>query len=371
MYSHDAVRWDDVAINVDCDNIVTPDFLEKVNKIFAGDRGHYTMVTAKTDQGAMTGRIAVRLIEFLKQGGYDENCFGTGYQDVDLKNRWAKLRNMTMPSGRCERLQGITSCGGALPNDVSSWKTDRTLSKILNMSTATTGGRSWGQMNTLNSAIMSERTLKGILARNSAKLKGGRLGAATFIFTGPCVTNWLATVGKLPMPGAPAAAASPPARATPTPVPASPRPKRSLRPTSSAPKQQAARTATMGPPLVKARTMAGPERGVAPLRLISVDDVRRMNMPGAADDIAASDADETNIQNVDVRTLRGTASGLGGPAAAPTTTTEWPIAIMCTGLRRFVDYSDTESACAFHNKQAHAHCMTFMRLSTSVACPCK
>ena len=98
--------------------------------------------------------------------------------------------------------------------------------------------------------------------------------------------------------------------------------------------------------MVKARTQAPAERGGAPLRLLSVQDVRRMNMPGAADDVAPPEAEAEDLRSVDVRTLTGGCAALGGPTPTPTATTQYPIAIMCTGLRRFLDYNETISACS-------------------------
>ena len=93
VHSRGQIDWHDIVINVDCDNIVTPEYIEKVANVLTDNLGAYTMVTASSNQGSLTGRVAVRLQEFLQQGGYDEGCFGTGYQDVDLKNRWNKLRS--------------------------------------------------------------------------------------------------------------------------------------------------------------------------------------------------------------------------------------------------------------------------------------
>ena len=359
VHSRGNVDVNDIAINVDCDNIVTPEFLEKVARMFSEDRGAFTMVTASTNQGAMTGRIAVRLHEFLQQGGYDENCFGTGYQDVDLKNRWTELRKSALPAGASHRLSGISACGGALPNDASSWKVDRSTSKTVNMDRAANGDRTWGQMNNINRGIMSERTKQRLLARNPEKLVAGRLGADAFIFTAPCIAGWLhgldaeRATGTMPTGAAASAQAS-----RPPPASAATRPRPSTVASPSVARVSGKGLRGTGAPLAKARAQPHTERGVAPLTLISIEDVRRMNQPGAADDFLVSDPESELPTSLRQPQQCGSSSSIAAPVPAPAAPRRYPIAIMCTGLRRFTDYNHTACGHASRIKHVAVHVLS-------------
>jgi hypothetical protein len=340
------VSREEVAVNVDCDNIVTPDYLEAVARIFGRDDGHYTMVLAKSNQGALTGRIAVRLLDFLTCGGYDEECFGTGYQDVDIRNRFEALRKTKEPNGVLEKLSGIPVVGGALPNDATDWRVDRGHAKICNMDMTATGGRKWGQMNTINMAAMKERTLRGEHVRNVHKIAKGRLGAQAFIFTAASLQNWLEAEERkaavaLPTSRAKAAASSG-AKAAP-PMPAA-RP--SSRRSAESALYRDAGSAASAPPAVKARTLATAERGEAPLRLVSASEVRRMTQRGAADSFVSGSAASENLAGADVESLRSSIASASLSAQPPGVATQMPISLLCTGLRRFREFNDTPCASA-------------------------
>lgn len=147
--------------NLDCDQLVPRDWLESVLSLFEEHKQVPGMCIrcAKVD-GALTGRLAYRLEDFLWLNGYDEEAPPSGGQDVDMRTR---LRQYGSAKGQTKKqleliISGEDLCGGALPNDFSdtSRVNDRGWSKVCNVDPAILqrfsllrGGnqKAWSRMN--------------------------------------------------------------------------------------------------------------------------------------------------------------------------------------------------------------------------------
>ena len=81
----------DYMVNLDADNIVTPQFHKEIYKLFKKGANVIWPTTTPNTTGGGTGRIAIDKQTFFKLGGYDENIVGWGYEDIDLIERSKKL----------------------------------------------------------------------------------------------------------------------------------------------------------------------------------------------------------------------------------------------------------------------------------------
>ena len=160
-----------VLVNLDCDNIPTDRYIAEVFKRFANAQpGMYPFAWTSGDiASACTGRMAYFMKDFIELGGYDEEGTApSGYQDIDLKQRFLQKRNTLQGQG--SRNAGGAFCGshlvgGALPNSAESRKADRGPAKVANVAPEWRA-KTWGQMNSHNVELMNGRTRAGQLTRN-------------------------------------------------------------------------------------------------------------------------------------------------------------------------------------------------------------
>jgi hypothetical protein len=176
--AHEAALWADstsvqppwLVCNLDCDNIVTADYIRQNFRHFAeGNRpGAITTCGAGT-AGALTGRMCYRHVDFAALGGYDEACLPMGGQDVDYKKRTDILRRRTINPGHSLDLTTAHVCGGALPNDPDR-RVDRGEAKIAHVDPALRRlpyGRTWNAMNLYNwQQFFGPRLRAGEMERN-------------------------------------------------------------------------------------------------------------------------------------------------------------------------------------------------------------
>ena len=153
--------------NLDCDNILSSQYLALVQAKFqAEDALPYLLVWARQSDVGTCGRMMYRASDWQSILGYDEDSFGVGYQDIDLKNRFiAKQLEARVPQ-RVITLKGPSQVGGAIANDPDA-RRDRNEAKIANIDPAERAQHPrWGQLNSRNMAMMNERTQRGVLVRN-------------------------------------------------------------------------------------------------------------------------------------------------------------------------------------------------------------
>ena len=186
---HVLKRWpdaDQILINVDGDNAITPKYLSMVatsHSNTTNPRGHTTQ-PGKGQVSGTEGRLSYRMQDFWHVNGYDVDSFyGMGYQDVDIRERLRRLRpetpsspgpNPSMQAPAKPRplawLDHWQNVGGAFPNDVESKKEDRTTSKIQNLPTCLNPDgttMTWAQMNEANKMTAIKRLQEGMLIRNT------------------------------------------------------------------------------------------------------------------------------------------------------------------------------------------------------------
>ena len=128
-------------VNLDCDNIMTPDYIRGVASNWRQKKGQAGWCAVASDcEGALTGRLAYRAQDFEHLRGYDaEGTPPAAGEDTDLRERL--LAYAAMKDGHKDRsvqrtvLKGPAFCGSALPNDLSEGglKHDRNIAKLSNV----------------------------------------------------------------------------------------------------------------------------------------------------------------------------------------------------------------------------------------------
>jgi hypothetical protein len=181
-------QWDmtrAIMVNLDADNLIMLDFCPEVARLFySAQYQSGTICQAGTNCSTGTcGRLAYLLADFEAIGGYDcDGLYGMGYQDIDLRDRIRTLPHSipnaavgeavppTVPpiKGKVCRLQVYTKVGGALPNDTTDRKEDRTTAKTRNTTRAGVHTLTWGQMNAANHQLCCARLAAGQVVRNSS-----------------------------------------------------------------------------------------------------------------------------------------------------------------------------------------------------------
>jgi len=150
--AHVCATKEDVLVNLDGDNLVGPHFLQDVVQQFAS--GYKGAVQYEGDKGTC-GRIACRRSDFLSLGGYDEDGYPMGAQDIDLVQRFRKL-----PGAGYRRVCGA-ACGTAIPNSKEQ--------AIKCCDPEIYGGVKWHHMDAVNKQRFNERTKLGQFVRNQDK----------------------------------------------------------------------------------------------------------------------------------------------------------------------------------------------------------
>lgn len=75
----------DVVCNLDADNFIGPEFVQKLMSSFSG--GNRVVVGFDESVGGIAGRIALRRTDFDRLRGYDESLVNYGGEDDDLRMR--------------------------------------------------------------------------------------------------------------------------------------------------------------------------------------------------------------------------------------------------------------------------------------------
>ena len=275
--------------NVDCDNLITREWLIEVFDALCGSRfvpnpfsrGKTSAAVPRVRNGVFstgnndadcTGRIALQGDVWLMLRGYDEQgLFGSGYQDVDLRNRLvaaAREPGLThaavpgvsevaaVPASSAylppKPLKLRSQVGVAIANSAVSRKEDRGEAKIRNVETGGATRLTWTQMNGVNGRICQQRLRNKEVVRN----------------VGHTIGSWAvavlpSTLAELPSAAVPGEAASS-AGAARRPVVPGGRPKASNSPPprGSAPASGASGSGSKAPPATRAAPKAAAGQAV-------------------------------------------------------------------------------------------------------------
>lgn len=136
---------EDILVNLDCDNLIGPNFVEDVVQQFVEG---YTVLSYHRTAGTY-GRIACTKKQFHYLRGYDEDAHPMGAQDSDLL-----LRLRALPGAWFRKRYLPTS--GAIPNDNQL--------KVACCSPETK--LRWTQMDASNQHVFRQRRESGHLIRN-------------------------------------------------------------------------------------------------------------------------------------------------------------------------------------------------------------
>jgi hypothetical protein len=156
--------------NLDVDNGFSADFVPSLVKYAQAGR-QPMFIQYKGDDGGVTGRMAYWAEDFRRSGGYDEGLSGSGYQDIDLRNRFRSMLGDGVPGNPVvnglNRHHRKFSAGWSFPNDPSGdMRASLDKAKIANCDPAEVRGKSWGSMNGRNMALACA---KQGYARNESK----------------------------------------------------------------------------------------------------------------------------------------------------------------------------------------------------------
>eukprot|EP00928_Gymnodinium_smaydae_P023259 TRINITY_DN19264_c0_g4_i3.p1 TRINITY_DN19264_c0_g4~~TRINITY_DN19264_c0_g4_i3.p1 ORF type:complete len:972 (+),score=214.55 TRINITY_DN19264_c0_g4_i3:74-2989(+) len=135
----------DIVVNLDCDNLVSPTFLEDVSRKFHQEG--YTALQFEDADGTC-GRIACSRQDFIQLRGYDEDCLPMGGQDTDLI-----LRLKMLPHAYFKKVRGEQ----AIPNSIDM-KVEQVAQNLRYMK--------WSKMNSVNCFAFELRRKAGQVARN-------------------------------------------------------------------------------------------------------------------------------------------------------------------------------------------------------------
>lgn len=144
-----AVANEDILVNVDSDNIVGPDFVQHVAKMF---REGSTVLQYENGEGTC-GRIACWRAEFQGIRGYDEDAYPMGGQDSDFRDRLKSL-----PGAALKRLK-VEAFSHAIPNTLEDKV--KACDPRYNIK--------WTIMDAVNRELFGERRAAGQIVRNLHK----------------------------------------------------------------------------------------------------------------------------------------------------------------------------------------------------------
>lgn len=155
-------------MNVDCDNVFSPTFVEKVmaelDRLRQESPRFCESVTACSNELATTGRVSCWLSDFINVGGYDceDDIAPSGCQDVDLKLRLKAnaVQFGNVPFVSKKKPQSVlvsVGAGMAFPNDPDR-RRDRNEAKTANVAPEYRSKyKSWKEMNDHNWAAMDKK----------------------------------------------------------------------------------------------------------------------------------------------------------------------------------------------------------------------
>ena len=176
-----------IVCNLDVDNVIGPGFMESLLGQFLGKSGgggappkvlQCGVVSWRGYEGATTGRVACSRHAWEFLNGYDEDCFGSGSQDIDLIHRARKAaKESSLKASSHIKVtghdQGHAVVGFPIENvkpdsgltGTAKTKAERGSDKITNIDTAV-AGKTWGQLNNMNWQTFHERLQRGEIRRN-------------------------------------------------------------------------------------------------------------------------------------------------------------------------------------------------------------
>ena len=161
-------------VNLDCDNLLTRGFgnvlLEWMTKVSSEGLALRAPVLVRGEHldSGTCGRMAYRFCDFDEVGGYDQDFFPVGYQDVDLKVRFNALQKKAGQKNT-KPIDNVGNFGGAVPNDPTNRRNDRNNAKITQVDNdllQSADTSSWGKMNAKNLEIAHQKMKRGEIKRN-------------------------------------------------------------------------------------------------------------------------------------------------------------------------------------------------------------
>ena len=162
--------------NFDCDNLLCGAYLQKTQLIYqVNEHVPFLIVRCLDCDVGCAARMVYRACDFFALGGFDEQSWPCGYQEVDLKNRFAAAQMGGGIAGEpiIGVIRGPGDVGGALPNDASSVRLDRNVAKIRNVDPDVLQRfQDFGEMYAANAALLNTRTGAGQLRRNICLASG-------------------------------------------------------------------------------------------------------------------------------------------------------------------------------------------------------
>ena len=84
--------WGTCFFNLDCDSILGPGFMDNLKTLLPTVPPHGCIHAVGRGPGT-TGKVGLWAKTFVKIGGYDEDMYPMGYQDVDIIGRCRWLSN--------------------------------------------------------------------------------------------------------------------------------------------------------------------------------------------------------------------------------------------------------------------------------------
>ena len=145
-------------INLDCDNILGPRFMESMGDILSDMPVQGCLHAVGKDPGT-TGRCGMWATNFIRIGGYDEDTLPTGYEDVDLIRRcqWVSQRKPTY--------MRKDVCGASIPNHLTDKRQALGAEKVRHVDPAF-AGMSYHEMNQKNVEKLKNKLKRGLWFRN-------------------------------------------------------------------------------------------------------------------------------------------------------------------------------------------------------------
>lgn len=165
VYLKDYLPKEIFMVSCDCDNGFSADFVPACVG-YASVGWAPIFVQFKGDDGGVTGRMGYWCSTFFQVNGYDEDIRGSGYEDIDLRNRCRALTGHSVVHAINDQHRKF-SAGWSFPNDPSGdMKKSLNEAKILHCDPADVQGKSWGSMNGRN---MNQAHKNPKLERNPGK----------------------------------------------------------------------------------------------------------------------------------------------------------------------------------------------------------
>ena len=147
------VASEEILVNLDCDNLVDEEFAPKVRRMF--EENSVRALRFRGGQG-VCGRIAYLRKNFMQFGGYDEEAYPFGAQDIDIYDRLKQHYG----KNAVRIAEGIDAL--AIPN------TREDKMRLVDPQL----GLNWNQMDQRNRQVFKKRLDAGQLFRNAGRTRG-------------------------------------------------------------------------------------------------------------------------------------------------------------------------------------------------------